>query len=221
MSMFHPRNRATALLSRKSGPRIADVCSTQLAQIRAANSGDLRFVDALQRRYSGALGFLPKIAIEQCTEQGAIKLAIENDEPAGYILSRRALAWCPQMRSITQAAVAMDAQRRHHGLALLASVESESRAAGILALQACCAVGLESNEFWAAAGYRPIAHLTPPNCRGREIICWRKPLVTRLPVWFAMMPRRAGHRAHRAASERDPMRDMQDIEDALKFTRAR
>ena len=92
-----------------------------------------------------------------------MRIAEENDDAAGYILSRPKLRWQPAMRSITQAAVAMDAQRRHHGLALLARIEQESRSAGLLAIQACCAVGLDSNDFWRAAGFLPIVHMRQPT----------------------------------------------------------
>jgi hypothetical protein len=97
----------------------------------------------------------------------------------------------------------MDAQRRHHGLALLKNIEAEAVADGLLAIQACCAVGLESNDFWRAAGFLPIAHLTPETKSAREIICWRKPLTTKLPIWFAMLPERSGHRARPTVHVRD------------------
>jgi N-acetylglutamate synthase-like GNAT family acetyltransferase len=171
--------------------------------LRTATVSDLTFIDSLQKKFARAVGFLPKIALENYTGRGHIRLAIENGDPAGYILSKPHLAWRPEMRSITQACVAMDAQRRHHGLALLKQIEAESRAAGLIAIQACCAVGLESNEFWAAAGFRPIVHMTPSNARDREVICWRLPLVKKLPLWFIDMPRRAGWRAAKPNSTRD------------------
>jgi hypothetical protein len=125
------------------------------------------------------------------------------------------------MRSITQAAVAMDAQRRHHGLALLSRIESESRAMGLLAIQACCAVGLESNEFWHTAGFRPIVHMRPRNIRGREIICWRKPLTAQVPIWFAMPPKYAGYVGAKPITTRDPNRSTDAIAIARKFVSPR
>jgi hypothetical protein len=53
-----------------------------------------------------------------------------------------------------------------------------------------------------AAGFKPIAHLTPTNVRGRDVICWRKPLTKRIPPWFISLPDRAGHRAARPVSIR-------------------
>ena len=189
--------------------------------IRLATLQDLKWIDHLQKKFADALGFLPKAAFENLLPAGHIRLANENGDPAGYILSRPRLAWCPQMRSITQAAVAMDAQRRHHGLALLASIEQEARAQGLLAIQACCAVGLQSNEFWAAAGFVPIAHMTPDTKSQREIICWRRPLSNVLPTWFAQLPRRSGHRAKIAVSERQHGRTDATAEAAADFIAAR
>ncbi len=97
---------------------------------------------------------------------------------------------------------AMDAQRRHHGLQLLADLEAKARTAGQLAIQANCAADLEATEFWKAAGFTAIAHLTPDNVRGRDVICWRKALTTKIPAWFIDLPARAGHRAAKPVSVR-------------------
>ena len=186
-------------------------------QIRTATITDLKFIDHLQKKFANCVGFLPKIAIENLTNAGHIRLAMENDDGAGYLLSRPKLVWQPLMRSVTQACVAMDAQRRHHGLALLHSLAIESKAAGLLAIQACCAVGLESNSFWKAAGFVPVCHMKPDNVRGREIICWRLPLTSRVPTWFAMPPKFAGHRAAKPNLTRNPNRNTDAITDARRF----
>lgn len=189
--------------------------------LRTATLNDLKFVDSLQKKFAGAVGFLPRVAMENLLEAGHIRLALENDDGAGYLLSRPRLRWQPLMRSITQTAVAMDAQRRHHGLALLKRIESEAVAGGILAIQACCAVGLESNSFWIAAGFIPIVHMTPQNVRGREIICWRKPLTSVVPAWFAMPPKLAGHRAKRPSFTRNPNRDQNALLVGRQFETAK
>lgn len=207
------RNRPTAEETRRS----TALCIPQLDQIRTAQPSDIKFVDKLQKKYANCVGFLPKVAIETLLAQGHIRLALDNDDAAGYLLSRTRLGWQPLMRSITQTAVAMDARRRHHGLALLRSLEIESVAQGTLAIQACCAVGLDSNEFWEAAGFVPICHMTPANVRGREIICWRKALTRKMPVWFAMPPRLAGHRAKRPSLNRNPNRSTDAITAARNF----
>ena len=207
------RNRPLAVES----PGTPPLFIPQPGQIRTAAPADLKFVDHLQKKFANCVGFLPRVAMENIIEQGHIRLAMENDDAAGYILSRPRLQWQPLMRSITQTCVAMDARRRHHGLALLQQIEAESRASGILALQACCAVGLESNDFWDAAGFIPVVHMTPANVRGREIICWRKALTNRMPAWFAMPPRLAGARAKRPNLSRNPNRSTDALSTATRF----
>jgi hypothetical protein len=146
-----------------------------------------------------------------------VDLCNENDESAGYLLCRPVLAWQPLMGSIVQAAVCMDAQRRHHGLALLLQIEERARARGQLALQANCAVGVEANEFWQAAGFKPIAHLTPATVSQREIICWRKPLQRALPLWFTVLPKAAGGRGLKVNSTRNLNRDSKSLDFAARF----
>lgn len=193
----------------------------QSDHIRVARPDDLRFVDHLQKVHGNALGFLPKVALEACITGGHIQLALQNDDSAGYILARTKLRWCPSMRSITQAAVCMDAQRRHVGLSLLERIEAECKTRGQIAIQACCAIGLEANEFWRAAGFIPIAFLTPENVRGREIICWRKPLVSKLPIWFSQLPKFAGHRARPPVSTHNPRMEPNAFSTASRYAKTK
>lgn len=176
--------------------------AAQPTPIRPATLADLRFVTHVQKRFTDQLGFLPTPALEWYLANNGVTIANENDTAAGYLLGRPRLRWQPLMRPIYQAAVLMDAQRRHHGLQLLAVVEAAAIAAGQIALQANCAAGLDANEFWAAAGFKPIAHLTPANVRGRDVICWRKPLTRSIPPWFVQLPDRAGHHAAKPVSIR-------------------
>lgn len=190
-------------------------------RLAKATPADLTFVDSLQKKFGRSLGFLPRVALEVNLQAGNVTLTRENGDAAGYLLVRPVLAWQPLMASIVQAAVCMDAQRRHHGLALLLSIEAEARARGQVALQANCAVGVEANEFWQAAGFKPVAHLTPSTRSGRHIICWRRPLQRALPRWFADLPARAGHRAKHAASTREVNRKPRDLAFASRFVAAR
>ena len=221
MPLFAPEHRYVGRGRAIRDDRPENVCGPQPTLVRTATLADLRFIDDLQKKLANCVGFLPKVAIENLTTAGHMRLAMENDDPAGYILSRPHLKWRPEMRSITQACVAMDAQRRHHGLALLQQIEAEARSAGLLAIQACCAVGLDSNDFWRAAGFLPIVHLTPANVRGREIICWRKPLTSVVPIWFAHAPKYAGYTGAKTKSERNQLRSTDAISIAQRFITAK
>jgi GNAT superfamily N-acetyltransferase len=186
-----------------------------------ATPADLAFVDSLQKKFGRSLGFLPTAALEKNLEAGNVDLCLENGDPAGYLLCRPVLSWQPGLSSIVQAAVCMDAQRRHHGLALLLKVEERARERGQVAMQANCAVGVEANEFWAAAGFKPIAHLTPATKSQREIICWRKPLTRKLPAWFTTLPAKAGGRSLVVNSTRNINRPAKDLDFAARYASGR
>lgn len=186
-------------------------------RLSRASISDLRFIDSLQRKFARSLGFLPTAALEVNLEAGNVHLAMENEDPAGYLLVRPVLSWQPLLASIVQAAVCMDAQRRHHGLALLLKIEEDARARGQIGLQANCAIGVEANEFWQAAGFKPIAHLTPATKSQREIICWRKPLTRKLPAWFTCLPAKAGGRSLVVNSTRNVNRSIRDKTFAERF----
>lgn len=175
-------------------PRNVENDAKKNADTGFAGIGDLPFLIDLQKKNSAALGYLPAMALKWYADHRMVLLAKENEEPAGYILGRPSLRFNRAICPIYQAAVAFDAQRRHHGLALLERLEAIARGRGQLALQANCASDLEANEFWAAAGFRPIVCMTPDNARGRDLICWRKPLTKLIPSWFIEPPARAGGR---------------------------
>lgn len=162
------------------------------APIVLATPADLSFVTGLQKKYSGALGFLPHAALEWYINAGRVTLARENTEHAGYLLGRAAFRWQPLMRPITQAAVCMDAQRRQLGLRLVARVVEQATAAHQVAVQAMCAADLDSVAFWRAAGFHEIGRYSPVNARNRQMICFRRSLVPAVPQWFNAMPPIAG-----------------------------
>lgn len=173
----------------------ADTRITRPADIRIARSKDIHYIESLQKRYRGCLGFLTPAAQKMYIERGQVSVAFEAGQEAGYLLGAERLRWQPLIRPIYQAAVSFDATRRHIGTGLLDIVISKAIHAGQIAIQANCAAELEANEFWKANGFKPICYLIPNTKTGREIICWRRPLTTRLPMWFAAPPERAGHMA--------------------------
>jgi hypothetical protein len=166
---------------------------TTPTEIRLATDEDLPWCVHLHKQFAYALGFIPKTGMANAIAAGHVTLATEETEPAGYLLSRR-LHGEPHIHSIVQAAVAMDAQRRHHGLAAL--VELEARA-GTDLLQCWCAEDLESNAFWCAAGFLAAGIRNPENVRSRKLILWRKPLTPLGAVRLGERPKRAGPHAAR------------------------
>lgn len=212
----HPQPAATLSRAGILGSG-SDGQTAEPPRIRTATLNDVKFLDHLQRKFSASVGFLPRAALQVYCEAGKANVILENGEPAGYLLGSHRLKWQPLLRPIFQAAVAMDAQRRHLGLALLRNIECEAIANNQVAIQACCRVGVEANEFWHAAGFQPIAHLTPDTSRKKDVICWRKLLTPKAPMWFIELPQRAGYRAARTRSHRYTERRTDDLNEALKF----
>lgn len=163
--------------------------------VRRATLRDLAFIRALAKRHCNAVGFIPDEGLSVYVERGDVRLAHENGDAAGYVLGRPRFRWNPDMRPIFQAAVAMDAQRRHHGLSLISYIAEEATRDGQLALQAICREGLDANEFWPAAGFVEIGRLHPWTARKKDLIVWRKLLTPARPLWFDFMPPVAGHKA--------------------------
>lgn len=175
---------------------------TTARTIRPATVADLRFVDSLQKVHTNKLGFLPRMALEWYLAAGCVTVGQENDDDAGYLLGRAAFRWQPLLRPITQAAVCMDATRRHVGLTMVQRVVDDARAAGQLGVQAMCREDLESVHFWRAAGFREIGRYAPQNARRKKMICFRKILTEKIPLWLACMPPVAGWQAKRTTPTR-------------------
>lgn len=145
------------------------------APVVCARSNDLSYVVALQKKHHQALGFLPRVALEQKIELGRIWLATENDEPAGF-LHHGSLAR-PEVR-IFQAAIQYDAQRRHLGFALVNDLIARARAAGAEAISLRCLSFLEANAFWSAAGFHLLAQ--EPGAKG-TLNVWGMKLIREEP----------------------------------------
>lgn len=171
-------------------------------QILRADLGDLNFLVHLQKRFSNALGFIPRQGLEWYLENRRVYLAVENGQPSGYCLGRERLKHTPELRPVTQAAIDFSAQRRKAGLALVRRFEDEARQANQQGLQAMCREGLDANHFWLAAGFEEIGRYDPENTRNRPMICWRKLLAPHRPYWFNEMPTYCGWKAARRRNDK-------------------
>jgi N-acetylglutamate synthase-like GNAT family acetyltransferase len=178
--------------------------STSVPSIRPATLADLPYVLNLQKRYTNEVGFLPTAAISAWIERGGVQLVLENNDPAGYVIARPRLntaRWC---RPLSQVAVAMDAQRRHLGLALVRHVEQLAYGDLLEATQCWVADDIEAGDFFRAAGFVPIATRTPQNRRQRSLTLMRHALQSSTPADFFTIPPIAGCRPRRILN--DPRR---------------
>ncbi|MCC6907205.1 MAG: GNAT family N-acetyltransferase [Phycisphaerales bacterium] len=139
--------------------------------IRSAQPGDLKFLDHLQKKFSNQVGFLPTQALESNIERGRVSIALENDEPAAYLLGKGHYLRDAHFGIIYQAAVSYDARRRLVGTALVQHfidhMEPTIRLIGLW-----CAQDIEANEFWNACGFEAIAARHGSRRRGRVHIFW-------------------------------------------------
>jgi len=152
-------------------------------------------VDHLQWKFAKSISFQTHAAIDAYIDRGCVKIALENDEPCGYVLAMPYLASNLCIRPIFQTAVCMDAQRRHHGLAIISQHANDAVRDGQSVLQANVRDGIDANDFFLAAGFVKIASWNPNTQRKRLINCWRKCLTEKRPMWFCSPPSRAGHTA--------------------------
>jgi N-acetylglutamate synthase-like GNAT family acetyltransferase len=120
------------------------------AGVLRATPSDLSYVVHLQKQHHHALGFIPRVALQEKIDLGRIWLATENGEPAGF-LHHGSLAG-EEVR-IFQAAVQYDARRRHLGLALVRHLLRRAAAAGARGVSLRCLSSLEANDFWRVAGF--------------------------------------------------------------------
>ncbi|TVQ55669.1 MAG: GNAT family N-acetyltransferase [Phycisphaerales bacterium] len=143
--------------------------------IRSAMPGhgdrDLKFLDHLQKKFSNQVGFLPRQALEWNIERGKVSIALENDEPAAYLLGKGNYLRDAHFGIIYQAAVSYDARRRLMGTALVQHfidhMEPNIRLIGLW-----CAQDIEANEFWNACGFEAIAARHGSRRKGRVHIFW-------------------------------------------------
>jgi len=142
--------------------------------IRTADTDDLGFIRDLQRRFARAIGYIPPAATAREVEWGHVFHANLNDDDAGFLLMQPALSGQRTTAAIIQAAVRMDAQRQHVGLALVEHVVAKAKRAGSTIVQAVCREDLEAVHFWEAAGFRAVAMKPGGLSEGKNVIIFRR-----------------------------------------------
>lgn len=136
----------------------------------------MSFVLSLMRKFSDAVGFIPKQGVSRYVERGWCAASEENGDAAGVILFKPQLSHQPNAAQIIIAAVAMDAQRRAHATALVDRVATSAAAAGRSFLQCWCKEDIAAVEFWRAAGFLPVARRSAPTHDESAHVLFRRPL---------------------------------------------
>lgn len=131
---------------------------------KVARLPDLTYVLHLARRHRSELGFLPRAAFLEYLERGCIWIALQNREPAGYILWRPPALLQPStpdvILRVIHACIQFDARRIFHATRLVRQLEAQLTQADPTYIACWCADDLEANRFWHAIGFEHYATRT-------------------------------------------------------------
>ena len=149
--------------ARPHAPRLAAALLTPStsATIRSAVAADLAFIVMLQKAHAAALGFLPRLALEEKIGLKQVLLARVGGSRAGFL--HHGSLRQPEVR-VFQIAVTTGSRCRGAGRALVQSLLERAAAAGAAGVSLRCLAFLEANGFWRAGGFR--LHATEPGAKG-------------------------------------------------------
>jgi hypothetical protein len=140
---------------------------------RVASEADITYIVDLQNKNREAVGFLPKMAINERLERNRVFLGNLNGEPFGYLLFDRN----GNAINILQAAIQYDARRKLYGAALYHWALAQWNCSHV---KLKCAADLESNLFWQSMGLVCVGNLDGGKRRGRKINVWNHFLAPQL-----------------------------------------
>lgn len=142
-----------------------------MIRVRRGVPSDLTYVEALRRRESEAIGFLPLSLYEDTLARSARRrwhmlwLAEADGDRVGFLLLTTGRLG--GALHVLQLAIQEDARRREYGAALLAEAERTATALQRAGVSARVAADLEATAFWAAMGYELRGLLCGGQRRGR------------------------------------------------------
>lgn len=142
--------------------------------IRPARSTDLAYLVQLQKRWSNAVGFLPRVAFIRYIDEHKILLVSENGQPAGY------LTWSIRrdgMLHIPQVAIEPELLRTTLGTRLIHRIEKAATAGSCSVVRLRSRSDLSANSFWPTVGFSLTATIARPTARGLPLLEWTKCLL--------------------------------------------
>jgi len=147
-----------------------------MIEVRPAVSGDLIYIDSLQKKNAEELAFYPSVVFEREIENRRVVLARINNDPVGY-LYHGALS---QRVKLHQACIQYDARGYLYGAELVRWLVAMCRAADALSITLRCGSDIAANGFWKAMGFY-CQSVTPGGVRRmRDINEWRMDLQPQL-----------------------------------------
>ena len=134
---------------------------------RCAGAADWEFIDHLRKREGQALGFIPKDVYLSVLERRRVHnrdrwkyqeviVTTDNNDLTGFSMT----SYFSEMANVFQIVIQQDARRWHRALLMLDQIEAKARGLNRKGVTCRVAMDLESNVFWRAVGYCPIAQTT-------------------------------------------------------------
>jgi GNAT superfamily N-acetyltransferase len=128
--------------------------------VRTSTINDMLLIDKLQKENSFAVGFIQKTVWDKYVfggERNFVVLICEvNKDPVGYVLITPGKA-AYKYAKIQQIAIRNDARRLHYGTALIDVCRQFCEKFHRIGFTLRCRQDLESNNFWAALGFKKYA----------------------------------------------------------------
>lgn len=144
--------------------------------INQVKADDVTYALSLAKKFTDNLGFLPRPAVEFYAMNGGAWQVNQNGQPAGFVIAAWTQKVSPRTACIYQAAVQLDAQRIHLGLALISHVCDEAASRGSHEIVCWCAADLQANYFWRAAEFTLMQTAEGGRRRKRHMLLWAKRL---------------------------------------------
>lgn len=150
----------------------------------------LPYVQALQRKHSDELGFLPRQSLEEYWSRGQINPAYENGDLCGFLLyydgrnGNRPRAR-PDVIALHQACIQYDAQRVKHGTKLVTDLIDHAQRHRFRTIECRVRDDIPANVFWRAMGFVDHGRVLGGRRRDRRVIRWLwKPAATNVGMTF-------------------------------------
>ena len=141
--------------------------------VRMATGSDLAYVVEQQRRWSNALGFLPRVAHTRYIDANRVLIAMHNGQRAGYanmIISAKGLLRLPQI------AIDHELLRIGIGSALMHALINIGNSHGSDAIRLTSRADLHANDFWPTTGFYVTLTTRPNNARQQPLLEWTRQL---------------------------------------------
>lgn len=134
----------------------------------------LEYCEALAKRNSYCIGFVPRIRYKQSFDSDRLLVATYNGDLSGFALYTVA----KKILKIQQVIVQEDCRRLDHATALIAAAVRKAVTMGAGCIRLRCAIDLEANYFWQFLGLQLLEVLHPKTARMRAICVWELDLFT-------------------------------------------